>query len=51
MNEIKVVEYTGQTNIAIIPNSGVLKNDIYQKIVDMGTTIVTLESYLAYKGK
>jgi len=46
---IKTVEYTGQKNIAIVPNEGVLKNEIYQKLDDMGTTIVTLESYLKNK--
>ena len=47
---LKTVEYTGQKNIAIVPDETVLKNEIYQKISDMGTTIVTLESYLKYKG-
>lgn len=45
---LQVAEYTGQTDIAIIQNKECLKNPIYQTIVNFGTTLVSLESFISY---
>ena len=48
---IQITEYTGQQNVAIIPNDKVLKDPCYQFMYDEGVTICTIQSWIAYQGK